>query len=265
MKKVKKCLFTLCGGLVLINLPIRFAQAQINLFSIQDEIKLGQQVARQVESDPKNRILDEKQYPEAYRHLRRITNTILNSGQVRYRNEFPWQVKIIHNDSILNAFCAPGGFIYVYTGIIKFLDTEDQFAGVLAHEIAHADRRHATTNLTRMYGIAALTEIILGKNPNRLVQIAQGLLGLQFSRNHERDADNQSVLYLCHTHYAPNGAAGFFEKMLQRRSAEPPAFLSTHPASSDRIRDINAAASTMNCPSKQGDKNYQAFKASLPR
>jgi predicted Zn-dependent protease len=259
MKKIFLSLFVL--------LPIYSftAEAQINLFSIEDEIKLGQQVARQVESDPKNKILDEKKYAEAYKHLRRITETILNSGQVRYRKEFPWQVKIIYNDSILNAFCAPGGYIYVYTGIIKFLDTEDQLAGVMAHEIAHADRRHSTSNLTKMYGIAALTDIILGKNQNRLTQIAQGLIGLQFSRNHERDADNQSVIYLCNTEYEANGAAGFFEKMLQMRAAEPPAFLSTHPASASRVRDINAAASARNCKTKPSQKNYQAFKNSLPK
>jgi predicted Zn-dependent protease len=249
----------------LIAASVFHVKAQINLFSIEDEIKLGQQVAQQVESDPKNKILDEKKYAEAYRHLRRITDAILNSGQVRYRKEFPWQVKIIHNDSILNAFCAPGGYIYVYTGIIKFLDTEDQLAGVMAHEIAHADRRHSTNNLTKMYGIAALTDIVLGKNQNRLTQIAQGLVGLQFSRNHERDADNQSVIYLCNTEYEANGAAGFFEKMLQMRAAEPPAFLSTHPASASRVRDINAAARARNCPAKTSQKNYQAFKNSLPK
>jgi predicted Zn-dependent protease len=246
-------------------LRVLSADAQINLFSIEDEIKLGQQVARQVESDPKNRILDEKKYAESYRHLRRITDAILNSGQVRYRKEFPWQVKIIHNDSILNAFCAPGGYIYVYTGIIKFLDTEDQLAGVMAHEIAHADRRHSTSNLTKMYGISALTDIIFGKNQSRLTQIAQGLIGLQFSRNHERDADNQSVIYLCNTEYEANGAAGFFEKMLQMRTAEPPAFLSTHPASASRVRDINAAARARNCTTKKSQKNYQDLKKSLPK
>lgn len=259
---MRKILLTLC---CLHALTVFSATAQINLFSLEDEIKLGRQVAQQVESDPKNRILDERRFPEAYRHLRRITANILNSGQIRHRDVFPWEVKIIHNDSVLNAFCAPGGFIYVYTGIIKFLDTEDQFAGVMAHEIAHADRRHATTNLTRMYGIAALTEVILGKNPGRLAQIAQGLLGLQFSRNHERDADNQSVIYLCNTEYAANGAAGFFEKMLQMRAAEPPAFLSTHPASSARVRDINAAARTRNCSLRNSNRDYQAFKNSLPK
>ena len=74
------------------------------LFSVEDEIKLGRQVAAEVEKDPKNKILDEKKYPQAYAHLRRITNNILNSGQVQYKDKFVWQVKIIHNDSILNAF-----------------------------------------------------------------------------------------------------------------------------------------------------------------
>ena len=50
------------------------------------------------------------------------------------------RVRIIDNDETLNAFCLPGGFIYVYTGLIKYLDSEDHLAGVLGHEIAHADQ-----------------------------------------------------------------------------------------------------------------------------
>ena len=54
---------------------------------------------------------------------------------------------------MLNAFCTPGGYIYVYTGLIKYLDNEAQLAGVLGHEIAHADLRHVTDQLTEQYGV----------------------------------------------------------------------------------------------------------------
>ncbi|MCU0393046.1 MAG: M48 family metalloprotease [Thermoflexibacter sp.] len=237
-------------------------------FSIEDEIKLGQQVAAEVEKDPKNKILDEKKYPQAYANLRRITNNILNSGQVRYKTQFAWQVKIIHNDSILNAFCAPGGFIYVYTGLIKFLDSEDQFAGVMAHEIAHADRRHATENILQAYGIGMVMQLLLGRNSgNMLAQIVGSLVNLNFSRKHEKEADDYSVIYLCNTPYQADGAAGFFGK-LQRtnRGSRTPEFLSTHPNPENRVQNIKNAAVQRKCNLKaMKNANYMAFKRSLPQ
>lgn len=238
------------------------------LFSVDDEIKLGRQVANGVEKDPKNRVLDEKKFPQAYAHLRRITNNILNSGQVRYQKEFVWQVRIIQNDTILNAFCAPGGFIYVYTGIIKFLDNEDQFAGVMAHEIAHADRRHATSNLIKMYGLNLVMQLVLGKNSGgRIAQVAGSLLNLKFSRGHETEADEYSVVYLCNTAYRSDGAAGFFEKMQRTgQGGRTPEFLSTHPNPENRVQNIKNVAKQRKCkvnPAK--NTTYQAFKNSLPK
>jgi len=238
------------------------------LFSVQDEIKLGRQVADEVEKDPKNRVLDEKKFPKAYAHLRRITNNILNSGQVKYKNEFVWQVRIIQNDTILNAFCAPGGFIYVYTGIIKFLDNEDQFAGVMAHEIAHADRRHATNNLIKMHGLNLVMQLVLGKSSSgQMAQIAGNLLGLKFSRSHENEADEYSVVYLCNTRYRSDGAAGFFEKMQKLGNAgRTPEFLSTHPNAENRVQNIKNVASQRKCKiNASKDVTYQAFKKSLPQ
>ena len=61
-------------------------------------------------------------------------------GRGRPRDDFEWQLKIIEDDATLNAFCAPGGFMYVYTGLIRYLEVEDHLAGVIGHEMAHADR-----------------------------------------------------------------------------------------------------------------------------
>lgn len=117
---MKKANFLILG-FVLISMG---AAAQFNFFTIDDDIKLGQQLRDEIAKNPKEYpVLDEKQYPQAYAHLRRITNAILNSGSIRYKDKFAWELKIIHNDKTLNAFVAPGGYIYVYTGLIKFLDT----------------------------------------------------------------------------------------------------------------------------------------------
>lgn len=238
----------------------------INLFSIQDDKDLGAQVATEIENDPANYpILSESQYPTAYTHIRRITNNVLNSGKVIHKDDFVWQVKIIKDDNTLNAFCTPGGYMYVYTGLIKYLDNEAQLAGVMGHEIAHADQRHSTEKLTKQYGLSVLVGILLGENQGLITDIAQSLTALSFSRAAESESDDWSVIYLYSTDYMANGAAGFFEKIESDNAATPPQFLSTHPNPENRIADINAKYQELG--GKAGElfiDRYNSFKASLP-
>jgi predicted Zn-dependent protease len=220
-----------------------------NLFSVQDDITLGRKVAQQIESDPKQfPMLPEQGNVEVYNYVRGITQRILNSGQVPYRNQFAWQVKIIKDDKTLNAFCTPGGYIYVYTGLIKFLDSEDQLAGVLGHEIAHAAMRHSTRQMTKIYGLDAVRYVITGKaQAGVLEQIALGLVSLKFGRTHEQEADDSSVRYLCPTNYNASGAAGFFIKLQDKGGSNPPQFLSTHPDPGNRVVAIKGRAQVLKC------------------
>jgi len=97
----------------------------INIFTVQDDIELGQQLHDEIMGDPASYpLLSEAQYPEAYQHMRRVRDSILLTGKVAYDDVFVWDVNIIRNDTVLNAFCTPGGYIYFYSGIIKFLDNE---------------------------------------------------------------------------------------------------------------------------------------------
>lgn len=246
-------------------------EGHINILTVEQDKELGAQVAAEIESDPSTYpILPETGRnglnEEAYRHIRRITNAILQSGKVTYKDEFAWQVKIIHDDSTLNAFCTPGGYIYVYTGLIKYLDTEDQLAGVMGHEIAHADKRHTSRNITREYGFDLVMQVVLGQNPGALGQIARGLAGLSYSRSFEREADDFSVIYLDPTNYQCNGAAGFFVKLEQAsQGGRPPQWLSTHPNPENRIEDINKKADEIGCDKTPWNPStYQDFKNSLP-
>ncbi|SHJ53188.1 Peptidase family M48 [Hymenobacter daecheongensis DSM 21074] len=240
------------------------------LFSIEDDKALGDKVAAQTDSTyrAKGQLLDPKdsRNNQAYAHLKIIVDKVLNnsSGQLQYRNEFPWDVKIIKDDKTLNAFASPGGHIYVFSGLIKFLDHEDQLAGVLAHEIAHADRRHTSRQLQQQYGIGLLLSVVLGENPGQLAQIAAGLGQLKFSRDFEREADMYSVTYLSGTEYACDGTAGFFIKSQQLGEASQPEFLSTHPNPDNRIQAIQAKAAELKCQGKtQNDTNLKALKSLL--
>lgn len=238
----------------------------INVFTIQDDITLGMQLKQEIASNPQEYpILPQSSYPGAYQYMYAMRDTILMSDEVTLRDEFAWELYIIEDDNTLNAFCAPGGYIYVYTGLIKYLDSEDELAGVLAHEIAHADRRHSTSQLTKAYGLSTLLSVVLGDNQNALTDIAQGLIGLSFSRKDESDADEFSVKYLCGSSYNAAGAAGFFEKIEAQGGQSVPQFLSTHPNPDNRIDNIHSLEDELNCPGDETyDARYLAFKNSLP-
>jgi predicted Zn-dependent protease len=236
------------------------------LFSVEDDKALGDQVAAETDSTyrAKGQLLDRANNARAYQLLDPIVNRVLNSGQLAHRNDFPWDVKIIKDDATQNAFATPGGHIYVFSGLIKFLDNESQLAGVLGHEIAHADRRHTSQQLQQQYGISLLLSLVLGENPGQLAQIAAGLGQLKFSRDFEREADDYSVVYLNNTSYSCDGTAGFFTKAQSSGQQNPPEFLSTHPDPGARIEAITAKASSLGCQGRSVDNaSFVALQQAL--
>ncbi len=233
-------------------------------FPVSKDITLGQSLKDEIAKDPTEYpVLDETQYATAYAHIKRIRDEILNSGKVKHKDDFEWEVKIINKD-VKNAFAAPGGYIYVYTGLIKYLETENQLAGVLAHEIAHADLRHSVNQMVKQYGAKVLLDVVLGKNQGALTEIAKGLAGKKFSRNDEAEADKFSVIYLCPTSYEADGAAGFFEKIKAEGGVGIPEFLSTHPSPDNRIEDIKAKKVDLGCTGTEKDGQYADLLSSLP-
>ncbi|MCC7296780.1 MAG: M48 family metalloprotease [Bacteroidia bacterium] len=255
------------AGLVFLQ-SCKDEDGNINIFSIQDDIALGAQVSAELESDPtfKNSIIDSAQRPDIYKYVYGLRDSILNTGLVRYKNEFQWRIRVIKDDSTLNAFCTPGGYIYVYTALIKFLESEDQLAGVMGHEMAHADKRHSTDAMTRQYGLQVLFDIVFGQDKGQLVRIAANIKELSYSRKNESEADEYSVIWLYPTSYNAKGAAGFFEKLIQLgQTGGNPEFLSTHPNPDNRVQAITDKWQTLG--GKTGNtyqSRYTTFKNSLP-
>jgi len=227
---------------------------------------MGAQFAKQMTYDPaEGKILDRSVNPELYHYLEKIKKNILKSGKVKYKNDFLWELHVIKNDSVLNAFCVSGGYIYVYTGLIKFLDNEAELAGILAHEIAHADNRHSTIRMVWQYGVSAIIGIATGGDAGLLVEIGRQLMGLTFSRSDEKQADECAVTYLYTTDYDARAVSGFFKKLVaQKRDSYMPEFLSTHPASEARVQDIEAQWKMLGAkPGKWFAKEYEVAKKLL--
>ncbi|MCL1850897.1 MAG: M48 family metalloprotease [Bacteroidetes bacterium] len=263
---MKKLGFTLIIALIMIMFGTS-CKEKINIFSIQDDINFGAQFDEEILKNKDFVILPETQYPEAYRKINQFKTTLLNTGKMTHVNDFNWTVRIIRDDATINAFAVPGGYLYFYTGLIKALDNEAEFAGVMAHEMAHADRRHSTAQLTKQYGIDLLLSMLLGKNSNQWVNIAanlaSGLTELAFSRSDENEADKYAVNNTYVTEWDARGVADFLKKMDSH--SPTPVFLSTHPSDKDRIAAVEKEWKTLG--GKQGEyfaSRYAEFVNSLP-
>lgn len=235
-------LFTNCGE----------GSGGINLFSVGDDISLGRQMRDEILANTvEYKIWSREKHPEAYRYLDSLRNEILRSGKLRYKDTFDWEIYIIKDHGTENAFCLPGGYIFVYTGLVQGMKSEDELAGVLAHEIAHADCRHSTAALTREYGVGILLSIVLGEDYEMVSRLVGSMFSLEYSRDNEKEADLKSVEYLCHTRFDAAGSARYFKKLNDDDPEQDvPEFLSTHPSPDNRIALMEEASRELGCEQK---------------
>jgi predicted Zn-dependent protease len=164
---------------------------------------------------------------------------------------YQWEFNLIEDPNV-NAWCMPGGKVVVYTGLLPVAKTETGLAVVMGHEIAHAFARHGAERMTQRLlvdlGGMALSEALRQKpeTTKNLFLQSYGLgtqIGvlLPYSRLHENEADRLGLIFMAMASYDPREAVAFWQRMAAgRKGAAPPEFLSTHPASTTRVRNIQA-------------------------
>jgi len=168
--------------------------------------------------------------------------------------KWKWEVNVEKNDQ-LNAYCMPGGKIMVYSGLMEKLHTtDDELAAVIGHEISHALREHGRERMSQAYvqqfGLQALAAIVTKGTSaavgNASMQAAnmgsQLFFALPNSREQEREADRMGLELAARAGYNPDAAVTLWQKMEAQGGSKPPEFLSTHPASENRITELRALA-----------------------
>jgi len=159
--------------------------------------------------------------------------------------DWRWEVNLIGSKQI-NAFCMPGGKIAFYTGILDQLKlTDDEVAMVMGHEVAHALREHARERMGKAaatnLGATVLTQVLgLGQVGQTVTNYGAQLLSLQFSRSDESEADLVGMELAARAGFDPRAGVSLWQKMAVANKGAPPQWLSTHPAGSTRIADIEA-------------------------
>lgn len=178
--------------------------------------------------------------------LKRIANHLIPQTSV-YRTDatkWQWEVHIIQAET-MNAYVMPGGKIVFYSGIIDNLKlTDAEIAAIMGHEMAHALREHSREKLSRSMatgGVISIASAAFGLSADQ-AQVAQlaGDVGLSLphSRTQESEADKIGLELMARAGYNPNAAVSLWQKMQAKSGSSGPQFLSTHPSSSNRIKQI---------------------------
>jgi predicted Zn-dependent protease len=205
---------------------------QLSNISDRQEVQFGKQINQQLVS----REIRLYRNPEINRYINEIGQRLEQQSK---RSDIPYTFQVV-DDKGINAFATMGGFVYINRGLIASADNEAQLASVMAHEIGHIEGRHAIQQM-RQTAIARGLATAAGLNSNTLVNIGVELaLQRPNGRKDEFQADQLGLETLTQTGYAPSGMLGFMEKLL-KKGASVPSFLSTHPATSERITALQQA------------------------
>ena len=215
---------------------------QFNIVSESQEISIGQQSHQEIIRQ--FGVYDEK--PELTRLVQDVGRRLAGASE---RPHLPWTFTVL-DSPMVNAMALPGGYIYITRGMLENINSEDELAGVIGHEIAHVTARHSAQQISRaqlaQFGLM-LGSVLAGPQAagqyGQLAELGLGLLFQRYSRAHETEADLLGTGYLARTNFNPVGA----ERMLmalQRLNKNPATgidrYFMSHPDPSKRVRDVRA-------------------------
>ncbi len=204
--------------------------------SIRDEKRIGRNVYRELLKKDLLEIGTDRA-----RRLEQIGQRLVEANGLSTFEHYTFA--LVKQDQV-NAFATPGGYVYLFTGMWKLIEgDDDMIAGVLGHELAHTERRHIKKNyedqVKARLGLAIILGV-LGASQDwwRGVGIATDLVFLKYSRDQEEEADKLGIIYAYRAGYDPFGMSRVMEilkQVTEESGGAPPEFLSTHPSSGNRI------------------------------
>lgn len=266
----KTLLVYLLSGLTVFALPVRLAdEAQANIFNftLKDERELGEKFNILIKA--KLPIIEDVEITE---YSRGIINKLVKQVPAM---PFPVNLSVVNNSS-MNAFAAPAGYMFLFTGLIMNLEHEAELAGVLSHELAHVSQRHVAKGIEKgqIANIAAMMGMLAGmflgyatKNAEAgsaviaTTSAAAATAMLKYSREDETEADVMGLNYLVGAGWTPSGLTGAFEKLSRMKVfkglGDIPSWLSTHPNLPERLTNLDQRIKLLpaNVRSRPNDDN----------
>ncbi len=181
------------------------------------------------------------------------------------RHDVEYRFTVLESD-IVNAFAAPGGYVYVTTGLLKTAGDESELAGVLAHEVGHVAARHAIRSMQTMLGTQILTRLLLGETDktvwHQVASLGAGLFNLKHSREHELEADRYGLKLAAEAGYDPEGLIRFLGRLKELSGGGEKGikgWLSTHPATDDRLVAARQELDTLEAGGTTGVRHRERY------
>ena len=229
----------------------------ISIFTTQEEIELGRRISEEIEAEVK--LLND---PVIVNYVRHIGAKVASRSE---RRNIVYEFKVIDDIGQVNAFAVPGGFIYIFTGLLARMESEGELAAVLGHETAHISERHSMEALTREVGFNIMVQALLGDKAaawqELLANVTYTMAFLKFSRQDEKEADEVGLMYMFGAGYDPQGMIDLLELFIELSGTEPSAieeWLSTHPTSQKRVKDVQALIEKLHLyGGKMGEGEYK--------
>ena len=251
-------------------------QTMTSLVSSQEvEKQAAQQYAQVLAQAKKKDLLN--QNPQQVQRVRAVAARLIPQVTVFRERRGPkwnWEVNVLTSKDV-NAWCMPGGKIAVYTGLMERLKlTDDELAAVMGHEIAHALREHARERMGRQMATETATavgaialEIFTGVriDPQLAGTFTQAMFVLPNSRENEQEADLIGVELAARAGYDPRAAMTLWQKMAQASAAAPPEWLSTHPSSETRLRDLQGYVQKVTAAVREGGQAAHGHAGEVSR
>ena len=200
--------------------------SEASLISTKEEIDIGKQAATSLEKQ--YGLVDNKELQE---RIARIGSQLV---AVSDRKDLPYTFKVLKVAEI-NALSLPGGPIYLNKGLIDYMPSDDEIAGVLAHELGHIVRRHSIRQMEKSMGLGVLFGVILGDRGGFLQQLAYGAIMAGYSREDEREADRLGFLYAWKAGFNPYGLQIGMKKLATLTERPNYGLFSDHPEPEARI------------------------------
>ena len=239
----------------------------LDIYSIQHDIAEGKYYSQEIEKTAK--FIND---PVVVEYANRVGQNLVRNSDCKV----PFTIKVLDGDEV-NAFALPGGFFYVYSGLMLRADEESELAGVMGHEIAHVCARHAAKQETKqeLTQLASIPAMIFIPYSWAGYAIYQGMnfgipiAFLKFSRDQEAEADYLGLQYMYKAGYDPNSFVSFFEKIEADEKKQPgtiPKIFADHPPTPDRITKIQNEISTILPPRDQyivSTSEFDSVKARL--
>lgn len=222
--------------ILLLALSFMFAGCKPeSLVSRSQEVQIGEEAARDIE----------RRYPvNRDPQLNALVTTIgQNLAQYSSRQDIEYKFRILDIDDV-NAVSLPGGWIYVYRGLIDETEgNRDQLAGVIAHEIGHIAARHHADLIGRQFYASLLVGTLTSGDIQQIAGILADITLLRWSRKHENEADRLGIRYAYQSQYQAEGLIQFLERLAAMQGSEPSEFeqiFRTHPVTADRVERARA-------------------------